>query len=137
METLVWLSTPRPIYGAIIFRLYLIAHFLSKLNSSSFPSLFLSLSNLNSKENGHSYLHRYYSCHHPSTSWCLPQIWLQRKYKIKPSISSSFFRCYFSLLNYYLLDGFVVLQVEFWICLILTILGYLPGIIYAIYAITK
>ncbi|KAK1293484.1 Auxin-responsive protein IAA4 [Acorus calamus] len=28
-------------------------------------------------------------------------------------------------------------QVEFWICLVLTILGYLPGIIYAIYAITK
>ncbi|KAJ6414201.1 hypothetical protein OIU84_006932 [Salix udensis] len=27
--------------------------------------------------------------------------------------------------------------VEFWICLILTILGYLPGIIYAVYAITK
>jgi uncharacterized membrane protein YqaE (UPF0057 family) len=29
------------------------------------------------------------------------------------------------------------LQVEFWLCLLLTILGYLPGIIYAIYAITK
>ncbi|KAK1277947.1 Hydrophobic protein LTI6B [Acorus gramineus] len=28
-------------------------------------------------------------------------------------------------------------QAEFWICLLLTILGYLPGIIYAIYAITK
>ncbi|XP_057963168.1 hydrophobic protein LTI6B-like [Malania oleifera] len=28
-------------------------------------------------------------------------------------------------------------EVEFWICLLLTILGYLPGIIYAIYAITK
>ncbi|KAF9681441.1 hypothetical protein SADUNF_Sadunf05G0001800 [Salix dunnii] len=27
--------------------------------------------------------------------------------------------------------------VEFWICLLLTILGYLPGIIYAVYAITK
>ncbi|CAN1793821.1 Hydrophobic protein LTI6B [Linum perenne] len=27
--------------------------------------------------------------------------------------------------------------VEFWICLLLTILGYIPGIIYAIYAITK
>ena len=27
--------------------------------------------------------------------------------------------------------------VEFWICLILTICGYLPGIIYAIWAITK
>ncbi|RCV15427.1 hypothetical protein SETIT_3G055400v2 [Setaria italica] len=26
---------------------------------------------------------------------------------------------------------------EFWICLLLTFLGYLPGIIYAIYAITK
>ncbi|KAK8939960.1 Hydrophobic protein LTI6B [Platanthera guangdongensis] len=26
---------------------------------------------------------------------------------------------------------------EFWICLLLTILGYIPGIIYAIYAITK
>ena len=26
-------------------------------------------------------------------------------------------------------------QVEFWICLLLTILGYVPGIIYALYAI--
>ncbi|TQD91836.1 hypothetical protein C1H46_022678 [Malus baccata] len=26
---------------------------------------------------------------------------------------------------------------EFWICLLLTIFGYLPGIIYAIYVITK
>ncbi|TKY52360.1 Hydrophobic protein LTI6B [Spatholobus suberectus] len=28
-------------------------------------------------------------------------------------------------------------KVEFWICLALTILGYIPGIIYAVYAITK
>ncbi|CAL0311183.1 unnamed protein product [Lupinus luteus] len=28
-------------------------------------------------------------------------------------------------------------EVEFWICLVLTFLGYIPGIIYAIYAITK
>ncbi|KAL9240744.1 hypothetical protein vseg_014928 [Gypsophila vaccaria] len=28
-------------------------------------------------------------------------------------------------------------QVEFWICLILTFFGYIPGIIYAVYAITK
>ncbi|ESQ49468.1 hypothetical protein EUTSA_v10021802mg [Eutrema salsugineum] len=28
-------------------------------------------------------------------------------------------------------------KIEFWICLILTLLGYLPGIIYALYAITK
>ncbi|KAL7237735.1 hypothetical protein ACSBR2_003940 [Camellia fascicularis] len=28
-------------------------------------------------------------------------------------------------------------EVEFWICLILTLFGYLPGIIYAIYIITK
>ncbi|KAI3980878.1 hypothetical protein MKX01_025443 [Papaver californicum] len=28
-------------------------------------------------------------------------------------------------------------KVEFWICLILTLFGYIPGIIYAIYAITK
>ncbi|CAI0552047.1 unnamed protein product [Linum tenue] len=28
-------------------------------------------------------------------------------------------------------------QVEFWICLVLTLFGYIPGIIYAIYAITK
>ncbi|KAH6804240.1 Low temperature and salt responsive protein family [Perilla frutescens var. hirtella] len=27
--------------------------------------------------------------------------------------------------------------VEFWICLLLTLFGYIPGIIYAIYAITK
>ncbi|XP_062004868.1 hydrophobic protein RCI2A [Rosa rugosa] len=26
---------------------------------------------------------------------------------------------------------------EFWICLILTLFGYLPGIIYAIWSITK
>ncbi|CAM8971476.1 unnamed protein product [Rhodiola kirilowii] len=25
------------------------------------------------------------------------------------------------------------LEVEFWICLVLTLLGYLPGIIYALY----
>ncbi|KAL5767042.1 hypothetical protein ACOSP7_013621 [Xanthoceras sorbifolium] len=29
------------------------------------------------------------------------------------------------------------LEVEFWICLILTLLGYIPGIIYAIYVLTK
>ncbi|URD75346.1 hypothetical protein MUK42_08991 [Musa troglodytarum] len=28
-------------------------------------------------------------------------------------------------------------QLEFWICLLLTLFGYLPGIIYAVYAITK
>ncbi|CAO2203268.1 unnamed protein product, partial [Urochloa humidicola] len=28
-------------------------------------------------------------------------------------------------------------KVEFWLCLLLTFLGYLPGIIYAIYTITK
>ncbi|XWS64398.1 hypothetical protein CRYUN_Cryun05aG0001100 [Craigia yunnanensis] len=28
-------------------------------------------------------------------------------------------------------------QAEFWICLILTLFGYLPGIIYAVYIITK
>ncbi|CAL0300158.1 unnamed protein product [Lupinus luteus] len=28
-------------------------------------------------------------------------------------------------------------KVEFWITLVLTIFGYLPGIIYAVYAITK
>ncbi|KAG6487843.1 hypothetical protein ZIOFF_056579 [Zingiber officinale] len=28
-------------------------------------------------------------------------------------------------------------QVEFWICLLLTLFGYIPGIIYAVYAITK
>ncbi|BAF04693.1 Os01g0287400, partial [Oryza sativa Japonica Group] len=27
--------------------------------------------------------------------------------------------------------------VEFWLCLLLTFFGYLPGIIYAVYAITK
>ncbi|KAL3715016.1 hypothetical protein ACJRO7_006852 [Eucalyptus globulus] len=29
------------------------------------------------------------------------------------------------------------LEVEFWICLVLTLFGWLPGIIYAVYAITK
>ncbi|CAL9073813.1 unnamed protein product [Musa textilis] len=28
-------------------------------------------------------------------------------------------------------------KLEFWICLLLTLFGYLPGIIYAVYAITK
>lgn len=28
-------------------------------------------------------------------------------------------------------------KVEFWLCLLLTFLAYLPGIIYAIYVITK
>ncbi|XP_021830407.1 hydrophobic protein RCI2B-like [Prunus avium] len=28
-------------------------------------------------------------------------------------------------------------HVEFWICLLLTLFGWLPGIIYAVYAITK
>lgn len=28
-------------------------------------------------------------------------------------------------------------KVEFWLCLVLTLFGYIPGIIYAIYAITK
>ncbi|XP_021898712.1 hydrophobic protein RCI2B-like [Carica papaya] len=28
-------------------------------------------------------------------------------------------------------------QTEFWICLILTLFGYLPGILYAVYVITK
>lgn len=28
-------------------------------------------------------------------------------------------------------------QAEFWICFLLTILGYIPGIIYAVYVITK
>ncbi|CAB4285051.1 unnamed protein product [Prunus armeniaca] len=28
-------------------------------------------------------------------------------------------------------------HVEFWICLLLTFFGYIPGIIYAVYAITK
>ncbi|WP_438800693.1 YqaE/Pmp3 family membrane protein, partial [Acinetobacter indicus] len=28
-------------------------------------------------------------------------------------------------------------EMEFWICLLLTLFGYLPGIIYAVYVITK
>ncbi|BBN02400.1 hypothetical protein MPTK1_2g15060 [Marchantia polymorpha subsp. ruderalis] len=28
-------------------------------------------------------------------------------------------------------------QIEFWICLLLTILGYIPGIIYAIYVLVR
>ncbi|CAN4110862.1 unnamed protein product [Withania somnifera] len=28
-------------------------------------------------------------------------------------------------------------EVEFWICLLLTFIGWLPGIIYAIYVLTK
>lgn len=28
-----------------------------------------------------------------------------------------------------------VLQIEFWICLLLTILGYIPGILYALYVL--
>lgn len=29
------------------------------------------------------------------------------------------------------------LQLEFWLCLLLTFLGYIPGMIYAIWALTK
>ncbi|XP_050273368.1 hydrophobic protein RCI2B-like [Quercus robur] len=29
------------------------------------------------------------------------------------------------------------IRAEFWICLLLTILGYIPGILYALYIITK
>lgn len=29
----------------------------------------------------------------------------------------------------------MILQAEFWICVLLTVLGYIPGIIYALYAI--
>ncbi|KAI8531828.1 hypothetical protein RHMOL_Rhmol11G0166300 [Rhododendron molle] len=29
------------------------------------------------------------------------------------------------------------LKVEFWICLLLTILGFIPGILYALYVLTK
>ncbi|XP_074381518.1 hydrophobic protein RCI2A [Apium graveolens] len=28
-------------------------------------------------------------------------------------------------------------KVEFWICLLLTFLGYIPGILYALYVLTK
>ncbi|XP_058191738.1 hydrophobic protein RCI2A-like [Rhododendron vialii] len=28
-------------------------------------------------------------------------------------------------------------KAEFWICLVLTILGYIPGILYALYVLTK
>ncbi|CAH2044491.1 unnamed protein product [Thlaspi arvense] len=28
-------------------------------------------------------------------------------------------------------------SVEFWVCLVLTVLGYVPGILYAVYAITR
>ncbi|KQK04001.1 hydrophobic protein RCI2B [Brachypodium distachyon] len=28
-------------------------------------------------------------------------------------------------------------QTEFWLCLLLTLFGYLPGIIYAVYVLTK
>jgi uncharacterized membrane protein YqaE (UPF0057 family) len=31
----------------------------------------------------------------------------------------------------------VLLQIEFWICLLLTFFGYLPGIIYAVWVITR
>ncbi|MCL7050647.1 hypothetical protein MKW94_002521 [Papaver nudicaule] len=29
------------------------------------------------------------------------------------------------------------IKVEFWICLVLTILGYIPGIIYALFVLTR
>jgi uncharacterized membrane protein YqaE (UPF0057 family) len=34
----------------------------------------------------------------------------------------------------YMMDGWM-LQVEFWIDLLLTVLGYIPGIIYAVYVL--
>ncbi|CBI41081.3 hypothetical protein VitviT2T_023983 [Vitis vinifera] len=36
-----------------------------------------------------------------------------------------------------LLNGDMMMQAEFWICLVLTFFGYLPGIVYAVYVITK
>lgn len=49
------------------------------------------------------------------------------------------FKSKLSAIMLYNLEGliFVFLQAEFWICLVLTFFGYIPGIIYAVYAITK
>ncbi|WVZ66821.1 hypothetical protein U9M48_015989 [Paspalum notatum var. saurae] len=55
----------------------------------------------------HGDLHRHHPRHHPAAAWGLLQVRLRGQ------------------------------SVEFWICLILTFFGYLPGIIYAVWAITK
>lgn len=73
--------------------------------------------------------------HSFATRWSLPQIWMWSK-------NSSFFLESFHLkdMDWWFLFLFLQLsqtpsQVEFWICLLLTVLGYIPGIIYAIYVI--
>ena len=45
--------------------------------------------------------------------------------------------CVFSMVNFINLFffGLLKMQVEFWIDLLLTILGYIPGIIYALYVL--
>ncbi|RWV94748.1 hypothetical protein GW17_00042687 [Ensete ventricosum] len=79
-------------------------------------------------ERRNSQLRRDSSRHHPSSARGLPQVRLQGPLSI-----TSFLLPHDRDHSLFLL----LLQVEFWICLLLTLFGYLPGIIYAVYAITK
>ena len=53
---------------------------------------------------------------------CFPRNWEMKFSRRRFDLDPLFFSFFFS-------------QVEFWICVLLTILGYIPGIIYALYAI--
>ncbi|KAK9725317.1 hypothetical protein RND81_05G136300 [Saponaria officinalis] len=67
-------------------------------------------------------------------------LWPPRN-KVRKTMSESTANCVDIVLAIFLPPLGVLLkfgcQAEFWICLILTFFGYLPGIIYAVYAITK
>ena len=69
----------------------------------------------------------------------LPPLGVFLKFGIRVPNSFIFFILFHILLYFFLIHfscGWLS-QVEFWICLLLTILGYIPGILYALYIITK
>ena len=69
----------------------------------------------------------------------LPPLGVFLKFGIRVPNSFIFFILFHILLYFFLIHfscGWLI-QVEFWICLLLTILGYIPGILYALYIITK
>jgi len=84
----------------------------------------------------YSYMHRHPSCYHLASSWGFSQIWLQGIHRFY-----IFFLCTKIFQEILVITLCLVticwMQVEFWICLVLTLFGYIPGIIYAVYAITK
>ena len=69
----------------------------------------------------------------------LPPLGVFLKFGIRVPNSFIFFILFHIFLYFFLIHfscGWLI-QVEFWICLLLTILGYIPGILYALYIITK